>query len=274
MKRYIIILASIILVSITTTQAQHTFGVVGGYGSGSESIYPDVEAQGLYGLKTFGVSWRSYTAQRVVGCVGLDLLYLERGFSFSPYSLSVDSDERFYYTRHINTLMLPIVWQPHVYLFDHRVRVFIEAAATFSYDLSSTYDNDYQRVRDEMSGLEPTDDYSGDYDYRTERDNRFGYGIAGGGGIALLFGRIEIQSSVRYYLGLSDVLRNRNKYYDNTTDGYENPFYPSAIRSSLNNLMISFGINYHFGPEGYASWDTKRVKVKMKKEFDYKGKKN
>lgn len=47
-----------------------------------------------------------------------------------------------YYTRHINSVMLPIVWQPHIYMLRHRVRVYLEAAATFSYQLSSDYEDE------------------------------------------------------------------------------------------------------------------------------------
>ncbi len=268
--RYIILTLTLIFICHTTS-AQHTFGVTGGYGSGSESIYTDVEARTIYGLPNAGVSWRTYSAAKFVGCFGIDLQYMQRGFSFSPATTAVEGAELYYYTRKINTLMLPIVWQPHIYIIDHRVRIFFEAAATFSYDLSSTFDNDYQRHIDETKGI--TDGvYSGKYEYITARDNRFGYGLAGGGGIALLTGRFEILGRVRYYFGLSDVVRNRNKYYDNGVDGYENPFTLSPIRSSLNNLAISFGVNYHFGREGFDSWDVKRVKVKMGRKFDYKGK--
>lgn len=265
-----ILLTVALLIATLTAQAQHTLGVMGGYGSGSESLYPVVVGRSIYGLPNAGISWRTYSAQRVVGCFGLDLLYMQRGFSYSPSSSSLAEDDLYYYTRKINSLMLPIVWQPHVYIIDHRVRLFFEAAATFSYDMSSTYDNDYARHNDELAGV--TDGvYSGKYDYMTARDNRFGYGLAGGGGVAILMGRFEILGRVRYYFGLSDVVRNRNKYYDNGTDGYENPFSLSPIRSSLNNLTINFGVNYHFGREGFDSWNTKNVKVKIGNKFDYKG---
>lgn len=61
---------------------------------------------------------------------------------------------------------------------------------------------------------------------------RWGYGLAGGGGISFLIRRFEINVRARYYFGLSDVVRNRNKYADNGIDGSENPFWatPSVRR--------------------------------------------
>ncbi|MFI3289351.1 MAG: outer membrane beta-barrel protein [Rikenellaceae bacterium] len=261
-----------IIVATMNLEAQNTLGVTGGFGSGGESIYPVVEGRTLYGLSNFGITWRNYSKTDIVGCFGIDLEYMQRGFSFSPYASSVPEGETlYYYTRRINSIMLPIVWQPHVYMFDRRVRVFLEAAATFNYDLNSTYSNDYQRNIDESAGLE-SDDWEGVYEYMTSRDNRFGYGLAGGGGISLLGGKYEIMARIRYYYGFSDVVRNRNKYYSNNMDGSENPFILTPTRSPLNNLFINFGISYHFGPEGFLSWDEVKVKTpSMGKGFDYKG---
>lgn len=269
-----IILSVTLLLATTVLHAQHTFGVMGGYGTASEAIYPAVTGRTMYGLPNAGVSWRTYSSQQVVGCFGLDLQYIQRGFSFSPYTSTGADDETVeldYYTRKINTLMVPIVWQPHFYMLERRVRVFFEAAVTFSYDFSSTYNNDYARQLMLDAGGEDDGSYGGKYDYMTARDNRFGYGLAGGGGLALLLGRIEILARARYYFGLSDVVRNRNKYYSNMIDGSENPFSTSPVRSSINNFIINFGVNYHFGPEGFASWDVKKVKAKIGRTFDYKG---
>ncbi|MFI3304138.1 MAG: outer membrane beta-barrel protein [Rikenellaceae bacterium] len=272
MKRAIILTLTLI-VATTTLHAQHTLGVMGGFGSGSESIYPAVEGRTVYGLANAGISWRTYSDERVVGCFGLDLQYMQRAFSFSPTtSAAVDGEELYYYTRRLNTIMLPVVWQPHFYIADHRVRVFFEAAATFSYDINSTYDNDYQKNLDEKDGTyNPSNKYEGTYEYMTARDNRFGYGLFGGGGIAILVGKFEILGRVRYYIGLADIVRNRNKYYSNNNDGYENPFSLTPIRSSINNITASFGINYHFGPSGFKSWRVKRVKAKIGREFNYTG---
>ncbi len=270
--RGVVVCIALLMVSGVMTsnsvQAQNVFGITGGYGSSSDAIYPVVESRSIYGMPNFGVSWRNYTSERYVGCFGIDLEYMKRGFSYSPYaSYAEEGEELKYYTRTINTLLIPIVWQPHVYMIYRRVRVFGEAAATFSYDLNSEYVNDYAADK----GYEDTE---GEYEYILARDNRLGYGLSFGGGVALLFGRFEAMARVRYYWGLSDVVRNRNKYYSNNIDGVENPFGLTPIRSSLNSLMINFGIAYRFDPTGFKSWQTKSVKVTDQGgKFNYTGKK-
>lgn len=270
MKKIAIIICTL-LSSISIAGAQNLVGVTGGFGSGSAGIFPAVESRSIYGLSTFGVSWRNYSAESVVGGFGIDLEYMQRGFSYSPYASSQpEGATLYYYTRRINSIMVPIVWQPHFYMIDRRVRVFLEAAATFNYDLNSTYSNDYYRNRYESAGMD-VDDWEGDYEYITARDNRLGYGLAGGGGISLLAGKYEVMARARYYYGLSDVVRNRNKYHGNNIDGPENPFGLTPLRSPLSNLFISFGVSYHFGAEGFASWNKVRVKTpNMGKGFGYK----
>ncbi|MDE5963452.1 MAG: PorT family protein, partial [Alistipes sp.] len=153
-------------------------------------------------------------------------------------------------------------WQPHVYLFTHRMRVYLEAAATFSYNLSSTYENEQARA----DGLP---DWKGTYTFTTPRDNRFGYGLAGGGGIAILIKQFELNFRVRYYFGYSDIVRNRNKYADNATDGPENPFAATPLRSPLDNLNISIGLSYRFNKEGFQTWKPRPKREKNKEVFKY-----
>lgn len=247
-------------------KGQNVVSVYGGFGSGGDRIYPEVESKSIYGLPNVGVSWRNYTAERFVGCFGIDFEYLQRGFSFSSNASSLlEGELPLYYTRWINSIVVPIVWQPYFYLFDRRARVFFEAAATFSYDISSHYVNE--------SGEGNYDEWEGKYNYETYRDNHFGYGLSFGGGLSFLAGeRIEVMARVRYYLGLSDVVRNRNKYYSNNLDGAENPFSLTPIRSSLNNMIFSVGVGYHFGEKGFKAWKTKRVKTPtINKGFNYSG---
>ncbi len=135
-----------------------------------------------------GLTWRYYGPQRFVGGFGLDLEYLQQGFSYAPYASTIEDKKDYrYYTRRYNSLVLPVVWAPHFYI-RHRVRIFLEAMATFSYHFGSTCEN-------ELTGT------SGKYAFRVTRDNRWGYGLAGGGGFAVLAGRFEVQARVRYYFG-------------------------------------------------------------------------
>jgi len=96
-----------------------------------------------------------------------------------------------------------------------------------------------------------------------------GCGRAGGAGLAVLIGRFEVSAGARYYFGYSDILRNRNKYYDNAVDGAENPFWYTPQRSPMDNLMVRIGVAYRFAPE-FKSWTVKRQKrEKMKAGFDF-----
>ena len=151
----------------TSTHAQHVIGVKGGWGASNARFYPKQEMRMMWGGYTGGVTWRHYTAQRYVGAVGADIEFMKRGYSYYPYFSSEDeATKALRYTRHINSVMVPIVWQPHFYLANFRLRVYIDLAATFSYNISSTYVNELQNA-------------SGTYHFKVVRDNRWNYGLAG-----------------------------------------------------------------------------------------------
>lgn len=243
--------------------AQHTLGFTAGYGMASGRLEPKVESRAQWGMYSGGLTWRYYGTQRFVGGFGIDLEFLQQGFSFSPNaSLVEEKADYLWYTRKINSVVLPIVWQPHFYLLRNRVRVYFEAAATFSYNLSSTYENEYARDR----GEEP---WKGDYVFMTARDNRWGYGLAGGGGIAFLIRRFELNFRARYYFGYSDIVRNRNRYADNTQDGPENPFWATPTRSPLDNITLSVGLSYRFNKEGFQSWKPRPKREKNREVFKF-----
>lgn len=243
--------------------AQHTFGVTAGYGMSNARFEPQMETRAQWGKYSTGVSWRYYGTQRFAGGFGIDLEFLQQGFSFAPNaSLVEDKKDYQWYSRKINSVMLPIVWQPHFYMMRNRVRVYLEAAATFSYNFSSTYENEYARDRGETH-------WKGDYDFKLPRDNRWGYGLAGGGGIAFLIRRFELNFRARYYFGFSDIVRNRNRYADNADDGAENPFWATPMRSPLDNITISIGLSYRFNKEGFQTWKPRPKREKKREVFKY-----
>ena len=245
-----------------TAAAQHTLGVTGGYGYGNARFYPDQETRAVWGCYTAGVTWRYYGPQRFVGGFGIDFEYLQRGFSFLQNPTEEDPAKYQWYTRRVKSLMLPIVWQPHFYMLRNHVRIYLEAAATFSYNISSTYENEQARANGSAG-------WKGDYPFKLARDNRWGYGLAGGGGIAFLIRRFELNFRVRYSFGYSDIVRNRNKYYDNNSDGAENPFWATPLRSPLDNLMISVGLNYRFNKQGFEAWKPRSKKEKNREVFKF-----
>ncbi|MFQ8804544.1 MAG: hypothetical protein ACLR8Y_04730 [Alistipes indistinctus] len=77
------------------------------------------------------------------------------------------------------------------------------------------------------------------------RDNRFGYGLCGGAGLAFLFGqqrRYEFSVEARYGFGYGDILRNGTKYKGNPD------------RSPLDNINV-------FAPHSTTDW-VKRASVR------------
>ena len=234
--------------------AQHTLSLTGGSGVSTARFYPSEETRWLWGSENFGLSWRFYSEKpRFVGAIGLDLEYLERGYrvGYAYTSEMVDDKEiRDYkfYTRRVNSLMLPLVWQPHVYAANNHLRIYIEAAFVLSYNMSSRYE--YQ---DNRYPAAP-------YEWKVPRDNRFGYGLAAGAGFSVLLGQVEFGLRARYNFGYSDILKNRNKYYSNSTDGYENPFYYTPLRSPLDNINISITVGWRFNKRGFDEWFVERRK--------------
>ena len=268
LKKIFFVALLMFMCGVVEVQAQHTFGVYGGISSASARLFPKREMRQIFPLVNSGVSWRYYSMPRFVGCVGADLEFLQRGYSYGyRYESEFDEDgkeKRHYkfYTRNLNSIMLPIVWQPHVYLARNHVRLYIEGAVTFSYNFGGDY---------EYEEYPYTGEPSGKYNWRVERDNRWNYGLAGGGGFALLLGRWEFGFRARYYFGYADLMRNLNKYYDNSTDGPENPFWYTPNRSPLDNLTFNLTFAYRFNKEGFDTWNYKRERSRQikNKEFNF-----
>ena len=254
--------------AVQSSFSQHTLGVIGGYGMGSGRFDPQQETRAVWGLYSGGLTWRYYGHQRFVGGFGVDLEFQQQAYSFATNASQVDEKipaNLLYYTRRINSVVLPVVWQPHAYLLRTHVRVYLEAAATFFYNFSSTWEQEY--FIDAETHEKGT--RGGDYAFKVPRDNRWGYGLAGGGGIAFLIRRFELNFRARYYFGYSDIVRNRNRYYDNADDGPENPFYTTPMRSPLDNLTISVGLSYRFNKEGFETWKPRPKREKNKEVFKF-----
>lgn len=252
-----VIFAQLILCT-SKAEAQHVVAVTTGYGMATSRLYPAQETRPIWGTWQAGVSWRYYSLPRFVGGFGIDLDWMQRGFSYAPYaSIYEDKKDYKYYRRNVNTIMMPIVWQPHFYLFKNTLRVYLEAAVTFSYNFASSFENREPYTFGSLAG-QGLDVVCGKYNMRRERDNRFGFGLAGGGGFDILIKQLEIGVRARYDFGYSDILRNRNKYYDNKLDQQqypaENPFWYTPLRSPLDNLTISLRIGWRFNKDGFAAW--------------------
>ena len=276
MKRFIKILTFAFLLSMAISfesSAQHTLAVTGGTGFATARPYPAQEMKPIWGTYQAGISWRYYSMPRFIACFGIDVELLQRGFSFAPYPYLYENKKDYkYYTRTVNSIMVPIVWQPHAYLFKKHLRVYLEAAPTFSFNFSSKFHND-EKYSIKIDGSIPAP-ISGKYEFRPERDNRFSYGLRGGAGFDLIFGQFEFGVRAMYDFGYSDILRNRNKYYDNLLDSElkpgENPFYYTPLRSPLDNLTVSVKLGFRIGKEGFQEWYWKKPAFPKNKEvFKY-----
>lgn len=265
MKRNIGIILTLMVTLFTLmgterAAAQHTLTLTGGTGLSNARFYPAEETKWLWGMETVGISWRYYSPKpRFVGAVGVDLEFMERGFQYGyAYTSAIVDDKEVrtyqFYTRKVNSIMLPIVWQPHVYVAKNKMRIFIEAAFVLSYNISSEYSYENDRFP------------GGKYEWKVPRDNRFGYGLSGGAGFALLFGQVEVGFKAKYNFGYSDLMKNRNKYYSNTTDGRENPFYYSPLRSPVDNISAMITVGWRFNKRGFDSWYVVRPKKEKRIE--------
>ena len=240
MKRTIYITAILLLLSAGGASAQHYIGVRGGWGGGSARFLPKREMGYEWGLFSGGISYKFYTKERYVGAIQADLQFIERGFA---YDESHESDES--YHRTVQSIELPFMLQPHFYLFARSMRVYINLGVYFNYNIRSEY-----RIESKINGVLE----QGDYPFRTTRDNRWGYGLCGGFGIGVLFGRCELNIEGRYYLGYSDILRNHTKYKGN------------PMQSPMDNVNISMGFYYRLGKEGIRSAPSKAVAAKLQEK--------
>ena len=276
MSRIVKILTLVIALSVVMifeSKAQHTIAVTGGSGYATARPYPDQKMRPIWGTYQAGVSWRYYSMPRFIACFGIDVELLQRGFSFAPYPNKYESKKDYkYYTRTLNSIMVPIVWQPHAYLFKKHLRIYLEAAPTFSFNFGSKFYNDEKHAININGTVDAP--ISGKYEFRPERDNRFMYGLRGGGGFDLIFGQVEVGVRAMYDFGYSDILRNRTNYYDNNLDSVtkpgENPFYLTPLRSPLDNVTVSVKIGFRIGKDGFKEWEWKRPNFPKNKEvFNY-----
>lgn len=222
---YIFVLFCTLTIS-NFASAQHYIGVKGGYGSGSVRFFPYEESSSVWGLYSGGFSWKYYSGEPYVGGIQADLEFMQKGYRVEKTYDALPDDTTTVYSRWVNSVQLPLIWQPHVELFHQKVRVFMNLGVVFSYNIDSRYEwsNSTNSLLEE-----------GKYDLILVRDNRFGYGLCGGFGLNYVFGKFEFMVEGRYYYGYSDILKNTNKYEDN------------PLRSPLDNINISIGLFYRLG---------------------------
>jgi hypothetical protein len=253
--RICICVALLSIFNFQLSTAQHYVGAKVGYGAAMgrfQTVYGKVDGAMTWNKYTGGVMWKYYTPQQVVGGVAAELEYQTRGYrSFEQGVIISDTTSYSFTTRVVNSISMPLIWQPHIYLANRHLRVFINAGVVFSYNLglgdtftTSHYDAD--------SGT--TTSQTVPYKMITARDNRWNYGICGGFGFGVLFGRCEVFAEGRYYFGMSDIMRNQAKYIFNEE---------KLMRSELDNLFINVGVFFRLGKGDITELPLRRVKDRV-----------
>lgn len=243
-KIYRLLFCLLLLICADSLSAQHYIGVMGGWGGGMARFKPAKETGIEWGLYAGGLSYKFYSETKYVGGIEIDLLFKQKGFN---YDESFGSDES--YHRTINSIEIPLIWQPHFYLFQRRARFFINLGIQASYNLNSTYSR-----QSKTNGVIE----SGTYTMQLNRDNRFDYGLCGGAGLAFLLGpqrRVEFSIEARYGFGYGDILRNPTKYKGNPD------------RSPLDNINVFAAVYYRLGKGGIRSAASKATQLRMDQQY-------
>jgi hypothetical protein len=263
-RRRFIFFVALALFSIFDSQfsiAQHYVGVKAGYGLARGrfyTIYGTPESSMMWNNKTAGVVWKYFSPLPVFGGVSAEMEFQQRGYRIydngSPQSISaIVSDSTSYRakTRTVSSLTVPLIWQPHFYMFNRRARFFLSAGVTFSYNtgIGDTFTADQytaKKVVDDASRNlyhweQTVETTTIPYTMQTARDVRWNYGWLGGAGVSILLNRVEIFAEGRYYYGMSDILRTKSRYVFNEEE---------SIRSELDNIYITMGVTFRLGKGG------------------------
>lgn len=227
------VIALLLLLGGGKLDAQHYLGIRGGWGGGTARFQPVQETGFQWGLYSGGISYKYYGPTKYVGAIQIDLQYMQRGFMYDLYKGSSES-----YHRTINSIDLPFIWQPHFYMFNRQGRFFINLGIGLTYNISSTewWESEERGIYDKAA-----------YQFHRQRDNRLGYGLLGGAGFSVFFGRFETALEGRYYFGYSDILKNTTKYKGN------------PLRSPIDNLNFQLAVYYRLGKGGIISAPTPKM---------------
>ena len=243
-KTYRLLFCLLLVMLAGSASAQHYIGIMGGWGGGMARFKPAKETGMEWGLYAGGLSYKFYSETKYVGGIEIDLLFKQKGFNYDEFFGSDTS-----YHRTINSIEIPLIWQPHFYLFQRRARFFINLGIQVSFNLNSTY---YSQSK--TNGIVE----SGPYTMQLNRDNRFDYGLCGGAGLAFLLGpqrRVEFSIEARYGFGYGDILRNPNKYKTNPD------------RSPLDNINVFAAVYYRLGKGGIRSAASKATQLRMDQQL-------
>lgn len=250
-RAVVLVVAVVTLGSQGSASAQYQyFGVKGGWGEGDVRLYPHWTSPPVWGKWNGGLYWtyygggkdNAYLYDHVAGGISVEVEFLQRGFQYAALDKNT---KRYTYGRHINSIMVPLMWQPHVFMSDERLRLYLNAGITGSVNLTST-----EYYIDNITGEVETSDY----EFQTVRDNRFMYGLVVGLGAGWsVLEHWEVMAEFRYYFGYSDIVKRKTIYAGT-----------QFLRSPLDNINLSIGVGYRWGHSG--RWSHGALQRKAAKE--------
>jgi hypothetical protein len=266
---FLCLFVSIIHPQIST--AQHYLGVKAGYGAAQgriQTVWGAPQGKMEWNKYSAGLVWKYFSAQQVVGGLSAELEFQQRGYSVYdggiPGAISpIISDTTSYRmkTRTVSSVTLPLIWQPHLYMFNRRVRFFLSAGITFTYNLGMGDNLTVTEYGFDGQGNRTIETVSAPYEMNTARDVRWNYGWLGGAGLSFFVDRWEIFAEGRYYYGMSDIMRNDTKYKFNDE---------RTIRSELDNIYISVGVTFRLGKGGILAPPLRRPEAAPAGDNDFR----
>ncbi len=189
--------------------AQHLIGVKVGYNMTNVSFSQDIEHKSINSPKNFGIYYTYYhSLWKNMPYFGIQtgLEYSEIGYTAinETETANIEIEERY------QTIQMPLLSQFRIDFWKMRVMINL---GPYGYYITST----------DMEGGIP------------ETTNKFGVGIMGGGGIALVLKPIELHLECNYKYALSH-------YYDPEIYSEDHWLYTHS-----NQMIFSFGVFYRLG---------------------------
>lgn len=199
-----IIIISLLVIVASSTFAQKRIkrevhiGVKGGTTWSTLSISPNIRDQYTLGY-TGGVALR-YIEERFFGfIVELNLTQHGWGEEFA------NDDAAYKYTRTTNYLEIPFL--THIYFGKKNFRFFFNLGPQIGYCIGESTNTNFDPNTTIFSEYRETEQY-----YKSV-EQKFDYGLVGGGGIEFRIKQSSFMLESRYYFGLSDIFNNSSADY-------------------------------------------------------------
>ncbi|MDR0659868.1 MAG: PorT family protein [Prevotellaceae bacterium] len=201
----LIVITAQLLLPFSLFSQEHYFGVRGGYGMSSVRFDKYQGEKESSGGIDFGISYKLY-AEKFMG-TQIELNRVHKGYKIvatvteKDETTGEDKITTTTTTYRGKALELPLMAQGTLRF--GGFRILVNAGVYGSYMLSQDKEVEVA-VNSSPSPVVKTSGFS-------DRDNRLGYGIMGGGGFAFQLKKIELQIEARYQYGLGYIMKPKYK---------------------------------------------------------------